>query len=98
MKLKLRPLADRIIIQPVEEEAKTKGGVILPDTMTKEKPMRGKVVAVGKGRVDEGGKKVPLELKINDEVIYSKYAGTEVKIDETEYLILKEDDVLAILN
>ncbi|MFC1746454.1 co-chaperone GroES [Candidatus Riflebacteria bacterium] len=97
MKLKLRPLADRIIIEPRKEEEKTSGGVYLPDTMNKEKPMRGTVVAVGKGRSGDEGKKVPMEVKVNDEVIYSKYAGTEVKIEENDYLIIKEDDVLAIL-
>lgn len=97
MKLKLRPLADRIIVRPTREEEKTKGGVFLPDTMNKEKPMRGTVLAIGNGKVDENGKKIPLELKVKDEVIYSKYAGTEVKVDDEEYLIIKEDDVLAIV-
>ena len=95
-KLKIRPLGDRIVVEPLEAEEKTKGGIILPDT-AKEKPQKGKVVAVGKGRVDENGKAIPMEVKVGDKVLYGKYAGTEITIDDKEYIILKEEDVLAIV-
>ncbi|MCD6408693.1 co-chaperone GroES [bacterium] len=95
-KLKIRPLGDRIVVEPLEAEEKTKGGIILPDT-AKEKPQKGKVVAVGKGRMDESGKAIPMEIKVGDKVLYGKYAGTEITIDDKEYIILKEEDVLAIV-
>ncbi|HDD65048.1 MAG TPA: co-chaperone GroES [Firmicutes bacterium] len=95
-KLKIRPLGDRIVVEPLEAEEKTKGGIILPDT-AKEKPQKGKVVAVGKGRVDENGKAIPMEVKVGDKVLYGKYAGTEITIDDKEYIILREEDVLAIV-
>ncbi|MDQ7793573.1 MAG: co-chaperone GroES [bacterium] len=96
MEVKLKPLEDRVIVKALEEEEKTKGGIVLPDT-AKEKPQRGKVIAAGPGRYDDEGRRVPLELKPGDTVIYSKYAGTEVKIEGQEYLILRESDVLAII-
>ena len=92
----LKPLADRVIIEVLAKEEKTKSGIVLPDT-AKEKPQEGKVVAVGPGKVLESGQKVAPEVKEGDKVIFSKYAGTEVKIDEKEYLILSERDVLAII-
>ncbi|GAB4185208.1 MAG: co-chaperone GroES [Calditrichia bacterium] len=94
--MKLRPLGDRVIVRPLEQEEKTKGGIILPDT-AKEKPMQGEVVAVGPGRRDESGKLVEMEVKVKDKVLYGKYAGTEVKIEDVEYLILRESDILAIV-
>jgi chaperonin GroES len=94
--MKLRPLQDRILVQRVEEEAKTKGGIIIPDT-AKEKPAEGKIIAVGNGKVDDNGKRIPLELKKGDRILFGKYAGTEVKIDGEEYLIMREDDVLGVV-
>ena len=95
--MKLRPLQDRLLVQRVEEEEKTKGGIIIPDT-AKEKPAEGKVVAVGKGKVDESGKRIALEIKKGDRILFGKYSGTEVKIDGEEYLIMREDDVLGIID
>lgn len=94
--MKLRPLQDRILVQRVEEETTTKGGIIIPDT-AKEKPVEGKVIAVGSGKVGEEGKRVPLEIKKDDRILFGKYAGTEVKIEGNEYLIMREDDVLGII-
>ena len=95
--MKLRPLQDRILVQRVEEEEKTKGGIIIPDT-AKEKPAEGKVVSVGKGKVDENGKRVALEVKKGDRILFGKYSGTEVKIEGDEYLIMREEDVLGIID
>ena len=95
-KTKIRPLQDRVIVRRLEEEEKTEGGIIIPDT-AKEKPMEGKVVAVGKGKVLEGGKVVPLEVKKGDRILFSKYAGTEIKLDGEEHLIMREDDILGII-
>jgi len=94
--MKVRPLHDRLIVQRLEEEEKTKGGIIIPDT-AKEKPIEGKVIAIGTGRIKKNGTKIPLEIKKGNRVLYAKYAGTEVKIDGEEYLIMKEDDILAII-
>jgi chaperonin GroES len=94
--MKVRPLHDRLIVQRSEEEEKTKGGIIIPDT-AKEKPVEGKVIAVGTGRTKKDGTKLPLEVKKGDRVLYTKYGGTEVKIDGEEYLMMKEDDILAII-
>lgn len=94
--MKLKPLQDRILVQRVEEESKTKGGIIIPDT-AKEKPAEGKVVAVGNGKVSEDGKRIALEVKVGDRVLFGKYSGTEVKVDGEEYLIMREDDVLGII-
>lgn len=93
--MKLKPLGDRVVVKPSESEEKTKSGIVLPDT-AKEKPQEGKVVAVGSGRLEEG-KRIPLEVKVGDKIIYSKYGGTEVKIDDEEHLILSESDILAIV-
>lgn len=93
--MNIKPLGDRVVIKPIESEETTKSGIVLPGT-AKEKPMQGEVLAVGSGELVDG-KKVPLELKVGDKVIYSKYAGTEVKIDDNEYLILRQSDVLAII-
>jgi chaperonin GroES len=95
-KMKIRPLQDRIIVKRIEEEEKTKGGIIIPDT-AKEKPMEGKVVAVGKGKVMEDGKLHPVDVKVGDRILFGKYAGTEVKIDGEEHLIMREDDILGVI-
>ncbi len=94
--MKLRPLQDRILVQRVEEEEKTKGGIIIPDT-AKEKPAEGKVTAVGNGKVGEDGKRIKLEIKKGDRILFGKYSGTEVKIEGEEYLIMREDDVLGVI-
>ncbi len=94
--MKIRPLQDRIIVKRVEAEEKTKGGIIIPDS-AKEKPMQGEVIAVGTGRILENGKKQPLEVKSGDRVLFSKYSGTDIKIDGVEHLIMKEDDILGII-
>ena len=95
--MKLRPLQDRILVQRVEEETTTKGGIIIPDT-AKEKPAEGKVVAVGNGKVAEDGKRIALEVKKGDRILFGKYSGTEVKVSGEEYLIMREDDVLGIID
>jgi len=96
-KINLRPLADRLIVEPIEQEEKTASGIILPET-AKEKPQEGKVLAVGPGRKDEEGERIPMDVKEGDRVLYAKYAGTEVKLpDDRKVLVLKESDVLAIV-
>ncbi len=92
----IRPLQDRVIVKRIEEEQKTKGGIIIPDT-AKEKPVEGKVVAVGNGKVLENGSQRKLDVKAGDRVLFGKYSGTEVKIDGEEHLILREDDILAVI-
>jgi len=94
--MKIRPLQDRVIVKRVEEEGKTKGGIIIPET-AKEKPMEGKVIAVGKGKVLEDGKIHSLEVKAGDRILFAKYGGTEVKIDGEEHLIMREDDILGVI-
>ena len=94
--MKIRPLQDRVIVKRVAEEEKTKGGILIPDT-AKEKPMEGKVIAVGNGKILENGTKVTPEVKKGDRVLFGKYAGTEVKIDGDEHLILREDDILGVI-
>lgn len=94
--MKIRPLQDRILVKRVEEEAKTKGGIIIPDS-AKEKPAEGVVVAVGNGKRGDDGKLMPLDVKKGDRVLFAKYAGTEVKIDGDEHLIMREDDILGII-
>ncbi len=94
--MKVKPLQDRVLVERLQEEEKTKGGLFIPDS-AKEKPMQGKVVAAGNGRVMEDGKKIPMDVKIGDIVLFAKYSGNDVKIDDKEYLIMKEDDILAIV-
>jgi chaperonin GroES len=94
--MKIRPLQDRVIVKRVEEEAKTKGGIIIPDT-AKEKPMEGLVIAVGKGKTTEEGNLVKPDVKAGDRILFSKYAGTEVKIDGVEHLIMREEDILGVI-
>lgn len=95
--LNVRPLHDRILVRRMAEEEKTAGGIIIPDS-AKEKPQRGEIVATGKGRVTEGGKILPLEVKIGDKVLFSKYSGTELKLDGSEYLMMREEDILGVFN
>jgi len=94
--MRIRPLHDRILIERVEEKEKTTGGIIIPDT-AKEKPMQGKVIAVGKGKVTENGQVIAPDVKEGDRILFTKYAGTEVKIEQKEHLIIREDDVLGII-
>jgi chaperonin GroES len=94
--LKIKPLADRVVVKPLPAEDKTKGGLFVPDT-AKERPQQGEVVAVGSGRVTDDGKKVPTEVKVGDRILYGKYTGTEVDYEGTEYLIMRESDIFAII-
>ena len=94
--MKFRPLHDRILIQRVEEEQKTAGGIIIPDT-AKEKPQEGRVIAVGNGRITDEGKLIPLEVSVGDRILFGKYSGSEIQLDGKEHLIIRQDDVLAIL-
>jgi chaperonin GroES len=93
---KIQPLADRVLVEPLEAEEKSAGGIVIPDT-AKEKQQKGKVIAVGKGRVNEDGKLTPLEVKVNDQILFGRYSGTEVKVGASDYLIIKEDDILGII-
>ncbi len=94
--MSLRPLSDRILVERVAEDEKTKGGIIIPDT-AKEKPAEGKIVATGNGRMGEDGKLLPMDVKVGDSILFSKYGGTDVKIDGSDYLILRQDDVLGVI-
>ena len=94
--MKIRPLNDRILVLRIEEEQKTSGGIVIPDT-AKEKPQEGKVVAAGPGKLDENGKRISLDVKKDDRVLFGKYAGTEIKIDGVEHIIMKEDDILGVM-
>ena len=94
--MKVKPLYDRLIVKRVEEKEQRKGGIIIPDT-AKEKPMEGKVIAVGSGKVADDGKRTPLEVKVGDRILFGKYAGTEIKIEDKEHVILREDEVLGII-
>ena len=94
MVVKLQPMADRLVVKPIEKEDVTKGGIVLPDT-AKEKPQEGKVLAVGPGRLTEEGKRLVMDIKVGDIVLYTKYGGTEIKIDDEELIILRESDILA---
>jgi len=94
--MKIKPLNDRVLVLRIEEEQKTSGGIVITDT-AKEKPQEGKVIAVGPGKFDENGKRMPMEVKENDRVLFGKYAGNEIKIDGAEHMIMREDDILAIL-
>lgn len=94
--MKVKPLGDRVLVKPSEEKERTKGGIVLPDT-AKEKPQEGKIVAVGEGKKTDEGKIIPLSVKEGDVVLYGKYSGTEITVDEEEYLIIREDDILAVV-
>ena len=97
MAAKLQPLADRLVVKPIAKEEVTKGGIFLPDT-AKEKPQEGEIIAVGPGRMTDEGKRIAMEVKVGDRVIYAKYGGSEIKIDDVEMIILRESDILAIKN
>jgi len=94
--VKIRPLQDRVIVKRIEEEEKTKGGIIIPDT-AKEKPQEGQVIAVGKGKVNDGGKITPLDVKVNDRILFGKYSGTEINVNGEEHLIMREEDILGVI-
>jgi chaperonin GroES len=96
MSMKMKPLGDRVIVEPIEQEERTSSGLYIPET-AKEKPQQGKVLAVGDGRRDDDGKRIPMDVKVDDTVLYAKYAGTEVKIDGSKLLIMKESDILAVV-
>ena len=96
MALKLKPLGSRLVVEPIEQEDVTASGIVLPET-AKEKPQKGKVLSVGEGDRDEAGKRIPMDVKVGDTVLFAKYSGTEIKMDQKKYLILKESDVLAIV-
>ena len=95
--MKVKPIGDRVLVKPAKEEEQKKGGIIIPDS-AKEKPQEGKVIAVGTGKTDENGKKIPFEVKVGDRVLVSKYGGTEINIDGEEHQILREDDILGIID
>jgi chaperonin GroES len=95
--MKVKPLNDRVLVRRMEAEEKVKGGIIIPDT-AKEKPLEGKVVSVGAGRLDDNGKRIPMEVKVGDRILVGKYSGTEVKIDDIEHVILREDEILGIVS
>ena len=94
--MKIRPLQDRVIVKRIAEEERTKGGLIIPDT-AKEKPQEGKIVAVGKGKVNDDGKLIPVGVKVGDKILFAKYSGSEIKIDGEEHLIMREEDILGVL-
>ncbi len=94
--MRLRPLGDRVVVEPIEKEERTPAGIILPET-AKEKPQEGKVIAVGPGRLNDQGQRIPLDIKEGDRVVFAKYAGTEVKLDDKKYLILRESDIMAVI-
>ncbi len=94
MAVKLQPMADRVVVKPIEKEEKTKSGIYLPDT-AKEKPQEGEVIAVGPGRMSDDGKRIALDVKVGDTVVYAKYGGTEIKVDDVDLMILRESDILA---
>ena len=95
-KVKLQPLGDRVLVKPAEKEEVRKGGIIIPDT-AKEKPQEGEIVAVGPGKTTEDGKRLPMDVKAGDRILYGKYSGTEIKIEEKEYLIMHQDDILGVI-
>lgn len=94
MAINIQPLADRVVVRPIEREEVTKGGIVLPDT-AKEKPQEGEVLAVGQGRLSEDGKRIPMDVKVGDVVVYARYGGTEIKVDDDKLIILRESDILA---
>lgn len=94
--MKIRPLQDRVLVKRIAEEEKTKGGIIIPDT-AKEKPQEGKVIAVGKGKANDEGKLIPLQVKVGDKILFGKYSGSEIKIDGEEHLIMREEDILGLI-
>ena len=97
MAAKVKPIGDRVLVEPLDEKETIKGGIIIPDT-AKEKPQEGKIVAVGTGKTDDNGKKIEFVVKVGDKVLFSKYGGTEIKVDDKSYLIMREDDILGVLS
>ncbi|MFA6096100.1 MAG: co-chaperone GroES [Candidatus Paceibacterota bacterium] len=95
--MKLKPLGNKIILEAVSKEEKTKSGIIIPDTVDKDKPEQGKVLAVGPGKIDDAGKRIPMDVKVGDTVLFSKYSPTEIKIDGKEYLVVSDEDIMAIV-
>lgn len=95
--MNLKPLRDRVIVKPIEPEEVTKSGIVIPDTARKERPQEGVIVAAGDGKLDDSGKPIPMVVKVGDKVIYSKYGGSEIKLDDEEFLIMREEDILAIV-
>ncbi|MGC9316191.1 MAG: co-chaperone GroES [bacterium] len=95
--MKIKPLADRVLVKPAEEKEKTKGGIFIPDTVTKERPQEGEVIAVGKGKVNDSGEAIALSVKVGDMVLFRKYGGTEIEIADEKFLIMGESDILAII-
>lgn len=94
---RIQPLGDRVVVKPAEREEKTKGGLFLPDTASKERPMEGTILSVGEGRRDDSGKLIPMNVKVGDKVLFAKYSGTEFKMDDVDYLVLSEKDILGII-
>ena len=94
--MKLKPLGDRVVVKPVEQKEVKKGGIIIPDT-AKEKPQEGEIVAAGKGKISDDGKLIPMDVKVGDKILYGKYSGTEVKLEDVEYIIMHQDDILGIV-
>jgi chaperonin GroES len=94
---RIRPLADRVVVKPADREAQTKSGIFLPDTASKERPMEGVILAVGEGRLDDNGQRVPMQVRAGDTVLFAKYGGTEYRVDDVDYLILSEKDILGII-
>jgi chaperonin GroES len=97
MDLKMKPLFDNIIVQRIEEEEKTKGGIVLPETIDKEKPQKGKVIAVGEGKITDNGNKIDMQVKVGDKILFRKYSPDEIKVDDKEYLVMAQNDVIAII-
>ena len=97
MEAKLKPIGDRVLVEPLDEKETVKGGIIIPDT-AKEKPQEGKIVAIGTGKSDDNGKKIDFVVKVGDKVLFSKYGGTEIKVDDKSYLFMREDDILGVLS
>jgi len=95
--MSIKPLSDHIVIEPIIEENTTKSGIVLPDTAEKEKPQKGKIIAVGPGKINEKGERIPMEVKVGDVVLFQKYSPSEIKIDDKEYLVAREDDIIAIV-
>lgn len=94
---RIRPLADRVVVKPADREAQTKSGIFLPDTASRERPMEGTILAVGEGRLDDNGQRVPMQVRAGDTVLFAKYGGTEYRVDDVDYLILSEKDILGII-
>jgi chaperonin GroES len=94
--MNIKPMQDRLVVKPIEDELKTAGGIIVPDTASKEKPMQGEIIATGPGKFGKDGKRIPMDVKVGDKVIYGKYSGTEFKLDNEELLIIEQNDILAI--